>query len=388
GGDSIGRKIECVLSNIRIKNPYREILNSKEVLGVGLKDCGEIKVESWLSIYPTTEDLPMLTTANFGAFLDSDGCREYKEKVKSYVRDLDRPLMIGIDHSLTGGVVEALKERMDDFTLVLFDSHFDGVPSPVRNGLIGYMMENSPDYERFGYRPTDYVFSAIGRKNSYNSGSFLYHLINEGIIGARDVVVFGALDYPSEKMERVQDPRVKEFVQVYKNLEEEGVTIVHRGIIDSLGVEEAINRVMVVRGKNVYVSVDLDIGSRSALMGAKFTDIEGLKEAEIYKAVGTMYWRNSNIIGLDLMELNPWTAGADKEGIRDRTYNICGNIIRILSEGRIYLDEKYKAVLKNIFKKTRIKDIKDKKALNELTNMGFLATISKYVKVVYKNEII
>lgn len=391
GGDSVSRKIECLLSNIRIKNPYREILNSKEVSGLNIKDYGEIPIESWLSIYPTMEDLPMLTTTNFSAFLDSDGCREYREKVKSYARDLDRPLMVGIDHSLTGGVVEALRERTEDFTLVLFDSHFDGIPSPVRNGLIGYMMESRPDYERFGYRPTDYVFSAVGRKNSYNGGSFLYHLINEDVIDARDIVVFGVLDYPSEKMVRVQDPRVKEFVQIYKDLEKEGVTLVHRGVIDSLGVEEAINRAIVSKNKNVYVSIDLDIGSRSALMGAKFTDIEGLKEAEIYKAVQTLYKRNSNILGLDLMEINPWTAGTSKEGVKDRTYNICGNIIRILTDGSIYLDEEYKLILKNISnisKKAKIKDFRDKKALNELINMGFLTTIGKYVKIIYESEII
>ncbi len=388
GGDSIKRKISDVIANKKPSNPYRAILNSSEVAGLEIKDCGELPIESWLSIYPEKEDLLFLTSTNFGAFLDSDGCREYRNRIRASTKDLERPLIVGIEHSLTGGVVEGILERVEDLTLVVLDSHFDGIPSPVRNGLIGYMMERRPDYERFGYRPSDYVFSSAGRKNSYNGGSFLYHLIDEGVIDASKVIVFGALDYPSEKMEGVQDLRVREFVQVYKGLEMDGARIVHRGIIDSLGAEEAMIRAMASKGINVYASIDLDIGSRAALMGAKFTDVEGLKEADIYNAARVLYRRNSTIAGMDLMEIDPWRAGADNDGVKDRTYNICGNIIRILSEGTIQLDNRYKGVLKGISNKTTIKEIKDKKVLNDLVNMGFLVVAGKYVKNIYDGKII
>ncbi|MCX8181933.1 MAG: arginase family protein [Candidatus Methanomethyliaceae archaeon] len=390
GRDSIQRKIEEVIKGIRPANPYRAVLCSEEVVGLNIRDCGEVPIESWLSIYPVQDDLFMLTSANFGIFLDSDGCREYKEKVREYARGLERPLMIGGDHSLTGGVVEALIDKYEDLLLVVLDSHFDGIPSPIRNELIGYMMESRPDYERFGYKPSDYVFSSAGRKNSYNGGSFLYHLINEGIINAENVVVFGPLDYPTEKMERIQDHRVKEFVQTYKALENEGVKIVHRGIIDSLGLEKVINDCVGPKfaASNIYISVDLDIGSRSALMGAKFTDIEGLKEASIYMLLRALYKNASNIIGLDLMEIDPWRAGLIRDGVKDRTYNICGNIIRILTDGNIYLQKRYKEVLEKISPKTMLKEIGDKKLLDELINMGFLELSGKYLNVLYDGEVL
>jgi arginase family enzyme len=390
GRDSIQRKVEDLVKGTRPANPYRAVLDSNEVAGLDIIDCGEVQIESWLSIYPVQEDLFMLTSTNFGIFLDSDGCREYRERVRDYVKVLERPLMIGGDHSLTGGVVEALMERHEDFYLIVFDSHFDGIPSPVRNGLIGYMAETRPDHERFGYKPSDYVFSSTGRKNSYNGGSFLYHLINEGIIEAEKIIVFGPLDYPTEKMEKIQDHRVREFVQVYKGLEKEGVKIVHRGIIDGLGPEEAIKMCVSpkLRTGRAYVSVDLDIGSRSALMGAKFTDICGIKEADIYRALKDLRRDTSSIIGLDLMEIDPWRAGVEIDGLKDRTYSICGNIIRILTEGKIYLEKRYKDVLEKISTKKTLKEVEDKRSLNELIKMGFAGLSGKYVSLLYNGEIL
>lgn len=390
GKDSIQRKIESLTKGIRPENPYRKLLDSAEIAGINIKDCGEVQVESWLSLYPSPEDLFMLTSANFGIFLDSDGCREYKDRVRDFARDLERPLMIGGDHSLTGGVVEALAERYEELKLIVLDSHFDGIPSPIRNGLIGYMMENMPDHERFGYRASDYVFSSTGRKDSYNGGSFLYHLINDGIIEARDITVVGPSDYPSEKLERVQDPRVKEFVQVYKGLEREGVKIVHRGIIEGLGLDEAINRCIDQRfaTSKIYISVDLDIGSRTALMGARFIDVEGLREAEIYKAVLSLYKSAASILGADLMEIDPWRAGQMIGGVKDRTYNVCGNIVRLLTEGKIYLQGRYKEVLEKLSRKATLKDISDKKVLSELLDMGFVAMSGKYVTTLFDGEIL
>ncbi len=388
GKDSIQRKIEDLSKNTRPENPYRAVLKSDEVLGIEIRDCGEIPVESWLSIYPVEDDLVMLTTTNFGIFLDLDGCREYRERVSKYVRDLERPLMVGIDHSLTGGVVDELTNRYEELAMVVLDSHFDGIPSPIRNDLIGYMMESRPDYERFGYKPSDYVYSVAGRKNSYNGGSFLYHLINEGVIEAKNVLVFGPLDYPTEGLERITDPRVREFIQAYKGLEVEGVKIIHRGIIDSLGVENAINRFIGQKFRNVYVSVDLDIGSRSALMGAKFTDIQGLKEAEIYKAVGAIHRNAKNVVGLDLVEIDPWRACQVMDGIKDRTYNICGNIVRLLTEGRIYLERRYREILDRVSQRTKFKEIGDKKTLNELLKMGFIEMSGKYLQGLYDGELI
>lgn len=387
GIDSINNKINSVISGNRPKNPYREFLKLREVQGIKIKDCGELPIESWLSIYPTEDDLIMLTQTNFEVFLDYDGCKEYKEKVKNFVRDLDKPLMIGIDHCLTGGVVEELKNRFEEFKLIILDSHFDAIPSPIRNNLIGYMLENQPENKSFGFSAKDYVFNPIGRKDSYNSGSFIYHMIKEEIIDAKDIIVFGAADYPSENLEKINDIRMKEYVKFYKSMEEEGIRILHRGIIDAIGPEEAMKKVLQYIGDNAYVSIDLDIGARSALFGARFINIEGLKEADIYKSLLMLYEAKINIIGLDVMEIDPWRAGENYNNIKDRSYNICGNIVRTLTKGEIYLDEKYKDFLRS-FEKLTIKEIKDRSLLNELLSMGFITTTGKHLKLIYSGRII
>ncbi|MCQ5340111.1 MAG: arginase family protein [Candidatus Methanomethylicia archaeon] len=374
GSDSINKKINSIILGKKPKNPIEIILKLKEIQGIDIKYHGELPVESWLSIYPDEEDLIMLTPINFEVFLDSDGCREYRNKVRDFVKNMEKPLMIGIDHSMSGGVIDELSNRFNDLTLMVFDSHFDGIPSPIRNNLISYMMENESNYEAYGYKAKDYVFSPIGRKNSYNSGSFLYHLFYEGII--EKIIVFGPMDYPSEKLEKIKDSRVREFVDQYKTLEKEGIKIIHRRIIDSLGVEEAIKSILSYLSNNVYISIDIDIGARKALYGSKFLNVEGLKEVEIYKALLLIFEKNVNIIGLDIMEIDPWNAE------NDRTYNICGNIIRLLTDGTIYLDEKYKKCLENL------DNIKDREKLKELINMGFIELSGKHFKLSYNGKII
>lgn len=387
GIDSINNKINSIINENRPKNPYREFLKLKEIQGIDIKDNGELSVESWLSIYPTEDDLIMLTQINFEVFLDYDGCREYREKIKNFVKELEKPLMIGIDHCLTGGVIENLVNKFEEFTLIVFDSHFDAIPSPIRNNLIGYMLENQSENKKFGFSAKDYVFNPIGRKDSYNSGSFIYHIIKEGIIDAKNVIIFGAADYPSESLEKIGDTRVKEYVRFYKSMEEEGVKVIHRGIIDAIGPEEAMLRILQYIRNNVYISIDLDIGARSALIGARFINVEGLKEADIYKSLLILYEKGVNIIGLDIMEIDPWKAGEIYDNIKDRSYNICGNIVRILTKGEIYLDEKYKEFLKN-FEKITIKEIKDKDILNELLKMGFITMTGKYFKIAYNGKIV
>ncbi|MEM2743157.1 MAG: arginase family protein [Candidatus Methanomethylicaceae archaeon] len=387
GIDSINNKINSIISKNRPKNPYREFLKLKEIQGIDIKDNGELSVESWLSIYPTEDDLIMLTQINFEVFLDYDGCREYREKIKNFVKELEKPLMIGIDHCLTGGVIENLVNKFEEFTLIVFDSHFDAIPSPIRNNLIGYMLENQSENKKFGFSAKDYVFNPIGRKDSYNSGSFIYHIIKEGIIDAKNVIIFGAADYPSESLEKIGDTRVKEYVRFYKSMEEEGVKVIHRGIIDAIGPEEAMLRILQYIRNNVYISIDLDIGARFALIGARFINVEGLKEADIYKSLLILYEKGVNIIGLDIMEIDPWKAGEIYDNIKDRSYNICGNIVRILTKGEIYLDEKYKEFLKN-FEKITIKEIKDKDILSELLKMGFITMTGKYFKIAYNGKIV
>ena len=44
------------------------------------------------------------------------------------------PVMLGVDHSATGGVVSALSEKLgpENMSVVVLDQHFDGFPVSLR----------------------------------------------------------------------------------------------------------------------------------------------------------------------------------------------------------------------------------------------------------------
>jgi len=67
--------------------------------------AGQIPVDSWLTPRPEKKDVLLLTPENFTAFLKRNGCIEYMFIVKDYVEKQifpSKPVMIGVDHSLTG----------------------------------------------------------------------------------------------------------------------------------------------------------------------------------------------------------------------------------------------------------------------------------------------
>jgi arginase family enzyme len=130
------------------------------------------------------------------AFIDSDGCREYAEKVESFLRETilpGIPIMLGVDHSLTGGCVKALTREYDsvNLALIILDSHFDAIIPSVRCGLIQYDVETNPISP---FSPSDpYV---KGRLDSYNADSFIYYLVKERVLPPENILVLGVSDYP------------------------------------------------------------------------------------------------------------------------------------------------------------------------------------------------
>ena len=104
-----------------------------------LKKSGKIDVETWLRPFPISADLPYMTVKNFVKFIDGGGCHEYFNRIYTFTKDAilpNIPFLIGVDHSLTGGVLKALAEQYgrENILAVFLDSHFDGISMPVRLG--------------------------------------------------------------------------------------------------------------------------------------------------------------------------------------------------------------------------------------------------------------
>ncbi|HDI46643.1 MAG TPA: hypothetical protein ENF82_02430, partial [Candidatus Methanomethylia archaeon] len=227
--------------------------------------------------------------------------------------------------------------------------------------------------------PEDYVFSPTGRKDSYNAGSFLRYLVEEEVIKPENLLVFAPLDYPHEKVLAEEDYRVRRFVESYMELIEKGVRVVPRDLVDAVGVEESLRKFL--NGwtpRKLYISVDVDIAARTALIGSKFIDVAGILEAQVYEALALILRyassRDIQVVGLDLMEIEPYRAGGLLEdGSTDRTYEVAANIVRAVFSGEILLEEKLLRALKSL-------EGGEPKILEELQRRGYLEKIGKKFK--------
>jgi arginase family enzyme len=315
------------------KDPY-EIVSEK------LKDSNEIKftkigkvqVEPWLIPNPKKEDLFMVDVDNLVAFIDSDGCREYASKVKEFVKEKvfpDIPLMIGVDHSGTGGCIEALAEKYGkaNISVVMLDSHFDGIIPTQRLKLIQHDIEFNPN-TKFS-KDDPYLYNRV---DSFNADSFLYFLLKEKKILPKNLFVLGVSDYPPNAAKDARDPRIREYYEFYRKFEDDGVTILPKNKLKA-NFEMALKKIFEkIKTPYVYVSVDIDIGSRQALTGARFLDYLGLEESEIYRILDGLnrYAKEKKIeiVGADVMEIDQSKAGQRFGKNYDKTYDISLEVIK------------------------------------------------------------
>lgn len=271
------------------------------------KKSGKVGVESWLTPFPLKPDFPLLTVSNFVSFIDTNGCYEYAEEVCKFTENNvfdDIPLLVGVDHSLTGGVLKALsKEYGNENILVLFlDSHFDGVSLPKRLDLIHHNMEKGIGGV---FRKDDpYLY---GREDSYNVESFIKFLLNDQIILPENTACIGATNYPSSEALKSEDPRVTNYVREFTEQEEKGLTIIKKEDIRK-NLEVLKNFFETRDFEYIYVSADMDIGANATTQGVRFANgYIGIEIDNIRRILrGTRKWglEEGTLIGLDLMEID------------------------------------------------------------------------------------
>ncbi|KYC44712.1 MAG: formimidoylglutamase [Candidatus Methanofastidiosum methylothiophilum] len=329
--ESVVSKFSNADSNI--KDPY-EIVSEKlkDSNDVKYIQLGKVQVEPWLVPAPKKEDLFMVDVDNLVAFIDADGCREYALKVKEFIEEKvfpDTPLMIGVDHSGTGGCIEALAEKYGkaNLSVVMLDSHFDGIIPTQRLKLIQHDIEYNPQTKFSKEDP--YLYNRV---DSFNADSFLYFLLKEKKIVPKNLFVLGVSDYPPNAAKDARDSRIREYYEFYRKFEEDGVTILPKNKLKA-NFDMALKKVLEkIKTPYVYVSVDIDIGSRQALTGARFLDYLGLEESEIYKILDGLnkYAKEKKIeiVGADVMEIDQLKAGKKFGKNYDRTYDITLEVIK------------------------------------------------------------
>jgi len=304
----------------------------------GVVMIGKLLIGSWLTPRPEPSDRGLISERRYADFLDSGGCRMMSARLGEFVKDRVfplRPLLVGVDHSLTGGVVRALAEGQvgGDLALVVLDSHFDAIPASVRKaaaaalptGNGGARAPGSEEPESRGPgRPAD-------APDSYGCGNWIAETIDAGLVPPGAVVVIGPSDAAPERVDDTPG-ELDAYRRAYRALEKRGVRIVGKNALRESGASAALAALGPLSQKQVYVSIDADTGAGAGMGAVRFLDRIGLAPGELMELAeaisGWVADSGAALAGVDLMEID--THLADIPGGTDRTVEVCVGMVQKL----------------------------------------------------------
>lgn len=294
-------------------DPYGAIktyLLKEEAVCPNVEWIGRFPIESWLSSRPDLEDAEFLRESVFTKFLDSNGCLKYSNSLESYLKSQvypSIPLMIGVDHSLTGGVLRYISELQSDFNVMVFDSHTDLVD--FRTKYLSLTFSNAP--------------APYASPDIYECGGFIGYLLNENVIEPERVWILGTQELPGI----ANDPPCTLYEQKIHTWVERGVHLISKWDLLRYGIPEEI------KGPT-YISFDMDLGSCSSVLACRFLDREGLNYDNFMTVLQFLAERikdrRISLLGLDVMEIDVHFLGAVISGKRDLTLEIVKKIFDTL----------------------------------------------------------
>jgi arginase family enzyme len=277
---------------------------------------GKFYIDSQFTPKPKIHNLFKINQENYISFLESNGCKRYASALGEYVENFifpKKPFMIGVDHSLSGGVISSLckKYGKENLTIVILDSHFDAIPSSIRKSC-------------------GEIFYKTLSDNIYTCGNFISLLIKEKKILPENLIMIGVTDYP--KCNFLKNENFKKFTKYYLSFEKKGVKFITKKEIKKNKLYEVLSN---IKTKYVYLSLDVDVCANNGIYAVRFLDRIGISENNLYEIAKRInFFINSNnfeLVGLDIMEINIHFLGLKiKNGIKDRTLNICKNYLKNL----------------------------------------------------------
>ncbi len=331
--EAIGEKLASSAASGQ-DDPYVRIMEAigREIPPELYEAKGSLDVPCWLRPVPPPSERERVTLERIVQFIDGNGCLQYAEQVGDFVgKEIlpQIPCLLGVDHSLTGGVFKQLAGFYgpDNISLVILDSHTDALPVSVVAEAVQYDLETNPDSLHDPHDP--YLYN---RPDSYNASSFLDYLLSEGSVLPHNLYILGIGDFPPKQAFRIKDPRIKRYVGQFSTLKRQGVTLLTKNdlLLSPAKVKSVLKQ---IRTPWIYLSIDLDIGAGNAVEGVRFLDRQGLNEAQLMRVVGYLrdvLDRGIGLAGFDLTEINPRIAGLQLPGGQDPTYRIAVEVIKKL----------------------------------------------------------
>ena len=279
---------------------------------------GKMPVDSWLMPRPNLNDLSSLTLFHADSFLGSNGCWKYALKVAQFVEENvfpHRPVMIGIDHSLTGGLLLALSKKYSNLNVVVLDAHFDVMKC---NRLIPSLNHHKPD--------EDPLFC--------HCGNFLSFVLERNIIQPQNLWVLGVAEEVLAKSEDGHETK-----SLFNNEEEmrkwidKGVHLFSKQMVSSQSIRIDLSG-------PTYVSIDMDVGSLSSVFSARFMNCYGLTLRAFLDLLACVRRSIENakvpLVGLDIMEVDiHFHEAVEAMPFRDYTRYIIRNALKVFLQDEL-----------------------------------------------------
>jgi arginase family enzyme len=298
-----------------------------------IQPFGRFSVPSWLWPKPKQSDRPLVSAKNMADFYDSGQLLNIIKELQCFVTDSifpETPVMVGIDHSATAGVVSALAERYGSelLSVVVLDQHFDAIPLSLR--LAGSSRANT---ELAPGAPFAVPNIPVGFCDQFCCGSFWAYLMNEGSVLPGNMLFVGVADYPGHEA----NFGVDDFRRQYLSFEERGCSFFTRWQFEGQYLDQLTR---FCREKlttpYVYVSLDLDVGSYNSIYAARYMDRPGISKQNLLDVASVIAsecrQRRLMIAGLDIMEFNMHFLGIETPGgIKDETLALVGEFTKALT---------------------------------------------------------
>jgi arginase family enzyme len=298
--------------------PYESMVRELGFRAGLIELMGSVRLPSWVTPRPKPGDEALLTQASMQAFLDGGGALAVAQQVHEFVSRQVlplRPIMIGVDHSASGGVVSALSEALgpDQLTVVVLDYHFDGLPAAVRMlpSLAEQLSEAPlPEQRLRGSHVTEYC-----------CGSFWAHLLRSQILRPERLLMIGVGDYPGP----APGPQWECFRRSYLDFEKQGCGFFPLAAFAG-NYHEPLTRFLrtSITTPYVYVSLDLDVASGHCVHAARYMDGLGISQEQLLEVARLVRDQSEagayEIAGLDVMEFNMHLLGEETStGAKDTT---------------------------------------------------------------------
>ncbi len=259
------RGVEMGPSAVRLA----QLAQRLERLGHDVLDTGDVPI-------PTRETLGVGRGIDFLPTITGI-CRDIATRTASIVRDGRIPVVLGGDHSLSGGsiagVATALAERGERLGVIWLDAHADlNTPESTLSGNVHGM----PVAHLLGHG--DSAMASIARPSPALRPE---HLV---IIGARDL----------DEAERAHARDYGVTIYTMRDIDERGLRTI---------LAEAIAKVS-EGTTGLHVSLDLDFVDPRDAPGVGTPVRGGVTYREAHLAM-EMLWDSGRVVSLDLVEVNP-----------------------------------------------------------------------------------